>query len=77
MAERASWGYGFAIESPQKWPFYNGGVVPLGTLSHPGGGGAMLWIDPLHEIVGTFFEVTKGITLFDHFINMITAAAED
>jgi CubicO group peptidase (beta-lactamase class C family) len=77
VAERASWGYGFAIESPQKWPFYNGGVVPLGTLCHPGGGGAMLWIDPLHEIVGTFFEVTKGITLFDHFINMITAAAGD
>jgi len=77
VARWASWGYGFAVESPQKWPFYNGGVVPLGTLCHPGAGGAMLWIDPEHDIVGTYFEVTKLISHFDHFINIITAAAED
>jgi CubicO group peptidase (beta-lactamase class C family) len=77
VSKWASWGYGFAIESPQKWPFYNGGLVPLGTLCHPGAGGAMFWIDPEHEIVGTYFEATKLISSFDHFINMVTAAADD
>jgi CubicO group peptidase (beta-lactamase class C family) len=73
----ASWGYGWAIESPQKWVYYNGSLIPLGTFCHPGGGGVMLWIDPVHEIVGAYFEVTKLISCFDLFSNLITAAVED
>ena len=79
----ASWGYGWAIESPSKWPYFHGSLAPLGTIRHPGAGGTMLWIDPAHELVGAYFEVTTRLTErleqpwnFDLFENAITAAVE-
>lgn len=53
----ASWGYGFAIVCEQRWLWYGGGLVPMGTASHPGAGGISVWIDPTHGIVGVWFEV--------------------
>jgi CubicO group peptidase (beta-lactamase class C family) len=83
-AEHASWGYGWAIESPTKWKYFHGSLQPLGTLSHPGGGGVIFWIDRAHELVGAYFEVCKRLTEnlefvwnFDLFQNAITAAVED
>jgi CubicO group peptidase (beta-lactamase class C family) len=84
LVAHASWGYGWAVESPSKWPYFHGSLVPLGTLSHPGAGGAMFWIDPSHELVGAYFEVTTRLTerfeplwSFDLFQNVITSALED
>jgi len=78
-----SWGYGWAVESPTKWPYFNGSLQTLGTLSHPGAGGAMFWIDREREVVGAYFEVTRNISdrmefkwNFDVFQNLITAAVE-
>jgi CubicO group peptidase (beta-lactamase class C family) len=78
-----SWGYGWAVESPTKWPYFNGSLQTLGTLSHPGAGGAMFWIDRERELVGAYFEVTRNISPrmefkwnFDVFQNAITAAVE-
>ena len=51
-AAHGSWGYGWTIESPTKWKYFHGSLQPLGTLSHPGGGGVMFWIDRAHELVG-------------------------
>ena len=44
----------------------------------------MFWIDPEHELVGAYFEVTTRLTErlellwnFDLFQNVITAAVDD
>jgi serine-type D-Ala-D-Ala carboxypeptidase len=80
----ASWGYGWQIESPTKWPYFSGSLQPLGTFAHPGAGGSTFWIDRAHELVGAYFEVTTKVTAnmdhlwnFDLFQNAITAAVED
>jgi CubicO group peptidase (beta-lactamase class C family) len=82
--EHASWGYGFAVESPTKWPYFTGSLPPLGALAHPGAGGAMFWIDPHNELTGAYFEVTTKLTeRFEHlwnydlFTNLIASAVED
>ena len=84
LVAHASWGYGWAIESPSKWPYFHGSLAALGTLAHPGSGGVMFWIDPAHELVGAYFEVTARLTerfeplwSFDLFQNVITAAIEN
>jgi CubicO group peptidase (beta-lactamase class C family) len=80
----ASWGYGFVVASPSKWKYFDGSIHPLGTFSHPGGGGQNFWIDRENEIVGAYFEVTTRVTddyeflwNFDLFQNAITAAVND
>jgi CubicO group peptidase (beta-lactamase class C family) len=82
--EHASWGYGWQVESPSKWPYFHGSLQSLGSLNHPGAGGAILWIDPARDLVGTYFEVTTRMTArfeqlwsFDLFQNVITSAVED
>jgi len=84
LVPQPSWGYGWAIESPSKWPYFHGSLHPLGGLAHPGAGGAMFWIDPAHDLVGAYFEVTKRLTPrfehiwgFDLFQNVIASALED
>ncbi len=84
MIQHGSWGYGWQIESPSKWPYFHGSLQPLGTLGHPGAGGAMFWIDRAHELVGAYFEVTTRLTerfehlwSFDLFENAITSAVEE
>ena len=61
-------------------------------FSHGGAGGVFLWVDPAHEILGTYFSVfsrkglPKGRSLLelyylrgrtDLFINAVTAAVTD
>jgi CubicO group peptidase (beta-lactamase class C family) len=81
--EHASWGYGWAVESPTKWRYFNGSLAPLGALGHPGAGGAMFSIDPERELVACYFEVCKEITErmefkwnFDLFSNVVESAVE-
>jgi CubicO group peptidase (beta-lactamase class C family) len=82
--EHASWGYGWAVESPTKWPYFHGSLHPPGSISHPGAGGAMFWVDPANEVVASYFEVCAEISEqmefkwnFDLFQNVITSAVED
>ena len=79
----ASWGYGWAVESPAKWKYYHGSLWPLGTFNHGGGGGVMLWVDREHELVGTYFEACLRFTEkqemlwnADLFHNVIAAAVD-
>ena len=53
----ASWGYGFSVLCEQRWDWFGGGLVPPGSVSHPGAGGIGFWVDFDHEIVGVCFEV--------------------
>ena len=77
----ASWGYGWTIESYCKWKYYHGSLWPLGTFNHAGMGGIVHWVDPEHEIVGAYCEVTLRINEkmallwnADLFQNAITSA---
>lgn len=82
-AEHASWGYGWTVASPTKWKYFDGSLIPLGTIGHTGGGGASFWIDRENEVVGVYFEVTKRLSddlemlwNFDLFQNAVTAAVD-
>ena len=80
----ASYGYGWVVESNEKWKYWHGSLLPIGTFAHPGAGGCSFWIDPVNEIVGVYFEVTMRVTEFlehlwncDLFQNVVTAAVAD
>ena len=53
----ACWGYGFTVVQTQPFPYFRGGLLPLGSVLHPGAGGISYWVDFEHEIVGVYFEV--------------------
>ena len=85
-AKEASWGWGFGVICHERWPYFGGGLVPVGSVSHPGAGGISFWIDFEHEIVGVFFEVITEITeptleplsgMGQRFQEMITSAVVD
>jgi CubicO group peptidase (beta-lactamase class C family) len=61
----ASWGYGFSVARAQRFAYFTGGLMPFGSVLHPGAGGINYWIDFANEIVGVFFEV---ITEIDEFL---------
>jgi CubicO group peptidase (beta-lactamase class C family) len=65
----ASWGYGFTVVQEQRFAYFAGGLVPLGSVLHPGAGGINYWIDFANEIVGVFFEV---ITEIDEFLTPVS-----
>ena len=65
----ASWGYGFAVVQEQRFAYFAGGLVPIGSVLHPGAGGINYWIDFDNEIVGVFFEV---ITEIDEFLTPVS-----
>jgi CubicO group peptidase (beta-lactamase class C family) len=78
----ASWGYGFGVICEFRWPYFGGGLVPPGSVTHPGAGGVDYWIDFEHGIVGVFFEVLTEISsqlepisgMGNRFQDVITAA---
>lgn len=82
LVPTASWGYGFGIICAQRWPYFGGGLVPNGSVSHPGAGGIDFWIDFEHGIVGAFFEVLTEMSpalepisgMGNRFQDVITAA---
>lgn len=57
IVAEGSWGYGFSVICEQRWPWFGGGLVPMGSVTHPGAGGVNYWIDLEHELVGVFFEI--------------------
>lgn len=79
----ASWGYGFTVVSPLPFAYFVGGLVPDGSVVHPGAGGICYWIDLDHDLVGVWFEVITKVSEFSEpisgighrFQNAVTAAA--
>lgn len=60
----ASWGYGFTVIQERPFMFFSGGLLPLGSVAHPGAGGISYWIDFDNEIVGVFFELISEMSEF-------------
>ena len=77
----ASWGFGWNVHGDKKAP-YDGALYSLRGFRHSGGGGVLLWVDPVYEIVGTHFSVKIQRTAdeqqregsADLFINAVTAS---
>lgn len=77
-----SWGYGFTVVQTRPFPYFRGGLLPLGSVLHPGAGGISYWVDFEHEIVGVYFEVLTRTSLLNEplsgighrFQDVITAA---
>jgi CubicO group peptidase (beta-lactamase class C family) len=55
-AVQASYGYGWFVIGDQRWSM-NGSLLPIGTYSHSGFGGTVLWVDSVNDVVGVFFSV--------------------
>ena len=78
----ASWGYGFSVICEHRWPYFGGGLVPPGSVTHPGAGGIDFWVDFENGIVGVFFEILTEISeslepvsgMGNRFQDVITAA---
>ena len=62
LVPEGSWGYGFSVICEQRWPWFGGGLVPNGSVTHPGAGGVNFWIDLHNEIVGVWFEVVTEMS---------------
>jgi CubicO group peptidase (beta-lactamase class C family) len=82
--KEGSYGYGWIVESNEKWKYWTGSLPPIGTFGHGGAGGCSMWIDPANEIVGVYLSVVMRITAaFEHmwnldlFQNAVTAAVAD
>jgi serine-type D-Ala-D-Ala carboxypeptidase len=60
----ASWGYGFTVITTRPFNFFVGGLLPVGSVAHPGAGGINFWIDLENEIVGVLFEVITEMSEF-------------
>jgi CubicO group peptidase (beta-lactamase class C family) len=80
---KASYGYGWFVDSGERWRYLNGSP-PIGTLSHVGVGGVAFWVDPANEIIGVYLSVQLHQTAqfdpiwnYDLFQNAVTAAVAD
>lgn len=77
LIPRGSWGYGFSVVCEQRWPWFGGGLVPDGTVTHPGAGGVNYWIDPTNEIVGVWFEVLTEMSPFNEPLSGLSHRFQD
>jgi len=82
--KQASYGYGWFIQSHEKWRYWDGSLPSLGSFHHQGAGGVLLWVDPAREIVGVYLSVDLAATPeleplwnADLFQNVVTAAVAD
>ena len=83
--KEASWGFGFSVLGYERWPYFGGGIVPLGTARHAGVGGIDHWFDFENQIAATCFElVTEVSPMLEpisavglRFQDVITAAVVD
>lgn len=79
----ASWGLGWSVNADYKGEVYGEQLLSPSYYVHGGGGGVVLWIDPVQEIVGVFFSVLtqtlddRPLLGADLFMNMIAAAIEE
>jgi CubicO group peptidase (beta-lactamase class C family) len=83
--KEACWGYGFSVLGHERWPYFGGGIVPLGTARHAGAGGIDHWFDFENQIAATCFELVTEISpmlepisaVGYRFQDVITAAVVD
>lgn len=81
----ASWGYGFSVICHERWPYFGGGLVPAGSVTHNGAGGIDHWIDFENQIAGAYFEIiTESSDMMEpissaghRFQDVITSAVID
>ncbi len=73
----ASWGLGFAVTTERRFPYFTGGLVPVGTATHPGAGGSSYWIDFENDIVGVWLEVVTELTEFMEPLTTATHIFQD
>jgi CubicO group peptidase (beta-lactamase class C family) len=86
----ASWGLGWSINAEFKGEVYGEAMLSLSSYLHTGGTGALLWIDPVYDIVGAYLsalintlETVSPIVgdrknwYADLFMNMVTASSDD
>jgi CubicO group peptidase (beta-lactamase class C family) len=79
------YGYGWLVDTAERWAYFQSSLRPLGTLSHPGAGGANLFFDPANDIVGVVLEIASVLSedvepllgVFERFENVIYSAIED
>ena len=79
----ATMGYGWFVESHEKWR-PQGSLQSLGGVNHQGVGASIVWIDPARELVGVYLEVLlrmaddfESLWNFDLFQNAVTASIAD
>jgi len=80
----ASWGYGFSVICEQRWPYFGGGLVSPGSVTHPGAGGIDFWVDFDNGIVGVLFEILTEMSpdlepisgLSNRFQDVVTSAVQ-
>jgi CubicO group peptidase (beta-lactamase class C family) len=81
----AGYGYGWVVDTAERWAYFHGSLRPVGTLSHPGAGGANAFFDPVNDLVGVVLEIATVISEYsepvlgigERFENMVYAAIED
>jgi serine-type D-Ala-D-Ala carboxypeptidase len=79
----ASWGFGWSIHGNKRTSQW-GSLYSPHAFDHNGAGGVYVWVDPVYEIVGVYFQVTLEriddiLTQhrYDLFTNAVTAAVVD
>lgn len=83
--KEASWGYGFSVLGHERWPYFGGGIVPVGTARHAGAGGIDHWFDFENQIAAACFELITEVSpmlepisaIGPRFQDVITAAVVD
>ena len=81
----ASWGLGFRVMADEKWRWFDGSMLPQGSLMHGGNGGTNFWIDPENDMLGIYFSTCLDQDMdrgelhmdLDLFQNMAIAAIRD
>jgi CubicO group peptidase (beta-lactamase class C family) len=81
----AGYGYGWLVDTAERWAYFQGASRPMGTLSHPGAGGANIFFDPANDIVGVVLEIASVLSadmepllgVCDRFESVIYSAIED
>lgn len=81
----AGYGYGWLVDTAERWAYFQGASRPLGTVSHPGAGGANMFFDPANDIVGVVLEIASVLSadaepllgVCDRFESIIYSAIED
>ena len=72
----ASWGFGWGIHG-NKRALGDGSLHSPQAFDLTGAGGVYLWVDPVYEIVGVYFQVTREKSCRGLFTNAVTAAVVD
>ncbi len=53
----ASWGYGWGIQGPERFAYFDGGLKSPGSFSHSGMANCYIWGDPKRKLVGVYLSV--------------------